>query len=195
MIYAVMGKIAGKKPGHIFVDNGSGIIVDVITPVAYFSDLSLEDKVFFYTVIKIKDEDPYIYGFRTENEKDFFLKMISISGIGIKTALLVMSAFSIGEFSLLIENTDVTKLSSIPGIGRKTAERIIFELSGKLNFENEEVDENSKLKNDLISSLTNLGYPLKKVKDAVNEVLKTGVSDEETFETLFKTIIKRVSGI
>lgn len=195
MIYGVKGKVTGKKPGHLFIDNGSGIIVDIITPVSYFSDFSPGDQVFFYTVIKIKDEDPFIYGFSTENEKDFFLKMISISGIGKKTALLVMSAFSISEFSMLVENTDVVKLSSIPGIGKKTAERIIFELSGKLNFDSEEVNENTKLKNDLISALTNLGYNSKKVKDAVNDVLKSEASESETFETLFKTIIKRVSGI
>ncbi|MEN8152694.1 MAG: Holliday junction branch migration protein RuvA [Acidobacteriota bacterium] len=195
MIYGINGKVTGKKPGHFFVDIGSGVIIDIITPISYFSDISLEDKVFFYTITKIKDEDIFLYGFKTEKEKEFFLKMISISGIGKKTALLVMSSFSLSEFFLLVENTDVTKLSSIPGLGKKTSERIIFELSGKLNFETEEADENSRLKNDLISALTNLGYPSKKVKDIVNEVVKQDISNEDTFESLFKTVIKKVSGI
>jgi len=194
MIYALRGKVLDKMPGHIYLDCGGGIILDVYAPLSYFSSLKAGQEIMLYTVLKIKDEDPQIYGFLSEKEKEFFLRMISISGIGSKTALLIISAFSIKEFVISLENSDVTKLSSIPGIGKKTAQRIILELSGKIRFEDDELSEDSKLRNDLVSALVNLGYPHKGVKAAVEEVLRDDQTDK-SFESMFKLILKKISSM
>jgi len=194
MIFAVNGKVVNKSPGHIFLDTGNGIVLDVFTPVSYFSNIKTDETITLYTIMKIKDEDPQIYGFLSEKEKEFFLKMISISGIGSKTALLIISAFSINEFVIMLENSDVTRLSSIPGIGKKTAQRIILELSGKIRFEDDETSKESKVKNDLVSALVNLGYPHKGVKSAVEDIMREDPSDQ-SFESLFKLILKKISSI
>jgi len=194
MIYLLKGRVSGKIPGHIYLDIGNGIVCDVFTPLSYFSSMDKNETVELYTVMKIKDEDPQVYGFLTLGEKEFFLKMISISGIGAKTALLIISAFSIKDFVLALEGSDVSKLSSIPGIGKKTAQRIILELSGKIRFDEEEVSGDVKLKNDLISALVNLGYPQRGVKSAVEEVLK-GDHPDQSFETLFKLTLKNISNV
>lgn len=194
MIFAVNGKVTNKIPGHIFLDTGNGIILDVFTPLSYFSNIKKDEEIILYTIVKIKDEDPQMYGFLSEKEKEFFLKMISISGIGSKTALLIISAFSINEFVVMLENSDVTRLSSIPGIGKKTAQRIILELSGKIRFEDDEISEESKVKNDLVSALVNLGYPHKGVKSAVEDILREDPPDQ-SFESLFRLILKKISSI
>ncbi|MEN8223461.1 MAG: Holliday junction branch migration protein RuvA [Acidobacteriota bacterium] len=194
MIYALKGKVVNKMPGHIYLDTGNGILYDIFTPLSYFSSIGKDENILLYTVMKIKDEDPQIFGFQSEKEKEFFLKMISISGIGSKTALLIISSFTIKEFVIALENSDVLKLSSIPGIGKKTAQRIILELSGKIIFDDEDMNEGAKVKNDLISALVNLGYPHRGVKTAVEEVLKEDVPDK-SFESLFKLILKRISKV
>ena len=194
MIFAVNGKVVKKIPGHIFLDTGNGFVLDIFTPVSYFSSIKTDETIVLYTIMKIKDEDPQIYGFLSEKEKEFFLKMISISGIGSKTALLIISAFSINEFVIMLENSDVTRLSSIPGIGKKTAQRIILELSGKIRFEDDETSQESKVKNDLISALVNLGYPHKGVKSVVEDILREDPPDQ-SFESLFKIILKKISNL
>ena len=192
MIFSVRGKIASKYPGHTIVEISAGLILDILTPVSYYSSLKKDEGVNFFTVMKIKDEDPQIYGFLSVREKEFFLKMISISGVGSKTALMIISAFSINEFVKMIEDSDVMKLSSIPGIGKKTAQRIILELTGKIRFEDDESPEDNHLKNDLISALVNLGYNQRNVKSTVEAVMKES-SGDQTFESLFKLVLKKIS--
>ena len=194
MIYALKGKVVKKLPGHVFLDTGNGVLYDIHTPLSYYSSIDIEKGILLYTVMKIKDEDPQIFGFLSEKEKEFFLRMISISGIGSKTALLIISTFTIKDFVTALDNSDVSRLSSIPGIGKKTAQRIILELSGKIIFDDEDMSEETKMKSDLISALVNLGYPQRGVKTAVEEVLKEDIA-ERSFETLFRLILKRISKV
>jgi Holliday junction DNA helicase RuvA len=194
MIYSVKGRIVYRYPGRTCLEVSPAIVLDVYTPLSYFSNLKNDEIVTFYIVMKIKDEDPQIYGFLSVREKEFFLKMISISGIGSKTALLIISSFSISEFMKMLESSDVVKLSSIPGIGKKTAQRVILELSGKIRFEEEELSEDTRLKNDLVSALVNLGYPQKNVKSIVDAVLRD-MEDDQSFESLFKLTLKKISSI
>ena len=136
-----------------------------------------KQEVLLHTVMRQKDEEFFLYGFLTRKEKYFFQKMISISGIGGKTALSFISAFSTDEFTRAVNGADVVKLSSVPGIGKKTAQRIVLELTGKLEFAEAEIDDTgARLKEDLISGLVNLGYPPKGAKDSV---LKTMEQDPE----------------
>ena len=190
MIAGVRGTIFKITPGEVWVDTGNGFIVQVMVPVSSFSRLKNEHEIFLHTVFRLKEEASYLYGFLSMKEKIFFEKMISISGVGGKTALSFISAFSIQELSDAINNGDVTKLISIPGIGRKTAQRIILELTGKLDLGEDHLDDKMvKMKEDLISGMVNLGFTSRSIAGIVDRILKEN-PEETSFETLFKQILK-----
>ena len=106
----------------------------------------------------------------------------------------MISAFTPNDLIEAINNGDSAKISSIPGIGKKTAQRIILELTGKLELEEEQADGTSQLRDDLISGLVNLGYPVKSVTDYVNKTLNQN-PDITAFEELFKLLLRKISKI
>jgi len=192
MIAAIQGRIFALSPGRVEVLTGSGLVVQVQVPVSSFPQLATETDILLYTVVKIKDEDIVVYGFVNQREKMIFERLLSVSGVGGKIALSCISAFAAPELINAINGGDVEKLSSIPGIGRKTAQRIILELTGKLELEKEEGDEQLRLKDDLISGLVNLGYPVKTARDKVGLMLKDH-PQEKDFETLFKQLLRKMN--
>lgn len=192
MISAIKGSVFDISPGQVQVDTGSGEILLVLIPVSSYSTIKNEKEVLLHTVLRIKEDQMILYGFLTVKEKCFFEKFISISGVGGKTALSLISAFSAGELVDAINNGDTVKISSIPGIGKKTAQRIILELTGKLELEEEQLEETAQLREDLISGLVNLGYPYKSVTDHVNKILKEH-PETTSFEELFKLLLKKNS--
>lgn len=194
MISAIEGSIFENHPGEIHIRTPMGMIIKVECPVSNYAQLKKQSDVLLYTVLKAKEDSIVLYGFLTQKEKAFFQKLISISGVGGKTGLSFISAFSVGELVEAINGGDVTKISSIPGIGKKTAQRIVLELTGKLEIEEEEISDAVKMKEDLISGLVNLGYPLKGVKDTVGKTLKDH-PEKDTFEELFKLILKKISKV
>jgi Holliday junction DNA helicase RuvA len=191
MIAAVRGRIIASAPGRVSVDSGTGIILQLLVPVSAYPQLRENQDVMLHTVLKIKDEDVFIYGFPQPREKAFFEKLISVSGIGPKIAMSCISAMAADEWVAAIAAADVARISSIPGIGKKTAQRLILELTGKLELESEISDANAQLRSDLISGLANLGYPLKGVRETVNRALKEN-SSAAGFEELFKIIMKKM---
>ena len=191
MIAAVRGKIFASAPGRVAVDTGSGIILQLVVPVSAYPLLQENQDVILHTVLKIKDADVVIYGFPQSREKALFEKLISVSGIGPKIAMSCISSLATDEWIAAIASADVARISSIPGIGRKTAQRLILELTGKLGLENEIPDANAQLRSDLISGLANLGYPLKGARETVNKILKEK-SPTAGFEELFKIIMKKM---
>jgi holliday junction DNA helicase RuvA len=191
MIAAVRGKIFASTPGRIAVDTGSGIILQLVVPVSAYPQLRENQDVILHTVLKIKDEDVVIYGFPQLREKALFEKLISVSGIGPKIAMSCISALATDEWIAAIAAADVARISSIPGIGKKTAQRLILELTGKLGIENDVPDANVQLRSDLISGLANLGYPLKTARETVNRILKDN-SAALGFEELFKISMKKM---
>ena len=194
MIAAVRGKIHEIKPGVVSIDTGQGLIFRVLCPVSSYSELKNRGEVLLHTVWRQKDEENLLYGFLTDRERRFFEKLITISGVGGKTALSFMSVFSIAELGQAIETGDVDKLSSIPGIGKKTAQRIILELTGKVEFVEEEgVDERAELRDDLVSGLVNLGFNQKGAGQCVDGVLKNH-PHTSSFESLFKEALRKMSG-
>ena len=192
MISGVRGSIFDISPGEIHVDTGYGIILKVFYPVSNFSQLKDKEKVVLHTVLKIKEEEVILYGFLSKKEKMFFEKLVSISGVGGKTSLSLISAFSMDELVEAINGGDITRICSIPGIGKKTAQRIVLELTGKLELEVDQVDENVKLKEDLISGLVNLGYSKKNVRHFVNRTISE-IPKGKSFEDLFKMLLKKIS--
>jgi Holliday junction DNA helicase RuvA len=192
MISAIKGKVFSISPGEVQVETASGVIYQVSIPVSSFTSVKKEKDVLLHTVLRVKDDLMILYGFLTVKEKAFFAKLTSISGVGGKTGLSLISAFSTAELVEAINNGDSGKISSIPGIGKKTAQRIILELTGKLELEEEQVEETVQLRDDLVSALVNLGYPLKGATDTVNKTLKAN-PDLTSFQELFKLSLKKIS--
>lgn len=191
MIAAVQGKIFRLSPGRVAVATGSGLILQLAVPVSSFQRLHENQDVLLHTVLKIKDEDVVLYGFLSGEEKALFEKLLSVSGIGGKTAMACVSALAPAEWLAVVAAADVERISSIPGIGKKTAQRIILELTGKLGVEKEAPESGSRLASDLVSGLVNLGYALKNARETVSRVLKENPGRSD-FEGLFKITLKKV---
>lgn len=191
MIAAVRGKIFQLSPGRVAVDTGAGVVLQLLVPVSSFQHLRQHQDVLLHTVLKIKDEDMVIYGFLTLEEKALFEKLVAVSGIGGKTAMACVSALAPAEWQAAVAAADVAGISSIPGIGKKTAQRIILELTGKLGVEKEAPEAMSRLGADLVSGLVNLGYAPKSAREIVGRVLKENPGRDD-FEALFKITLKKV---
>jgi Holliday junction DNA helicase RuvA len=192
MISAIKGRVFAIAPGQVHIQTPGGVIYHIWVPVSSYSDLKNDGDVLLHTVLRVKDDLMILYGFLTVKEKAFFEKFTAVSGVGGKTALSLISAFSARELVQAIDNGDAAKISSIPGIGKKTAQRLILELTGKLELEEEQVEETVQMREDLISGLVNLGYPVKSVTDYVNKTLKEH-PDITSFEELFKLLLKKIS--
>jgi holliday junction DNA helicase RuvA len=190
MIAAVRGKVFQLSPGRAAVETGSGVILQLLVPVSSFQRLCQGQEVLLHTVLKVKDEDIVIYGFLSEEEKALFEKLVAVSGIGGKTAMACVSAIAPGEWRLVIAAADVARISAIPGIGKKTAQRIVLELTGKLEAE-PAAEALTRLGSDLVSGLVNLGYPAKAARETVQRVLKENPGRED-FEGMFKAMLKKV---
>jgi Holliday junction DNA helicase RuvA len=191
MIAAVRGKVFQFSPGRLAVETGSGVILQLLVPVSSYQRLRQGQEVLLHTVLKVKDEDIVVYGFLSEDEKALFEKLVAVAGIGGKTAMACVSAIAPGEWRLVIAAADVARISAIPGIGKKTAQRIILELTGKLDAEPAAAEALTRLGADLVSGLVNLGYPPKAARETVQRVLKENPGRED-FEGLFKAMLKKV---
>jgi Holliday junction DNA helicase RuvA len=190
MIAAVRGRVSELSPGRVAIETASGLILQLAVPVSSFANLAPGQEVLLHAVLKIKDEDVVLYGFLAAEERTLFERLVAISGIGGKTAMACVSAIPPEEWRAVIAASDVARISSIPGIGKKTAQRIILELSGKLEAPPPAPEALTRLGADLLSGLVNLGYAPKGAREVVQRVLKEnpGCAD---FEALFKLALKR----
>ncbi len=178
MIEFILGKVLYKEGKKLVIEkDGIGLSLEVPEKSEF------EGKIKVFTYLSIKNEEIKLYGFKTREERDFFLKLISVSGIGVKHALEMLSTFSVEELIEAIENRDISLLSSISGIGKKTAQRIIFELHGKLDFYENEILE------DLINALVSLGYEKKQATKVAIEVIKK----EKNLEEALKLSLQKLS--
>jgi holliday junction DNA helicase RuvA len=195
MIGYLKGILAEKKPNSLLLDvNGVGYLVNI--PVSTFLELPEEGStlaLFIYT--HVREDLLALYGFRTMREKLLFEKLISVSGIGPKVAISFLSGMSSDELIPAIQNQDIGKLSTIPGVGRKTAERVSLELREKipqLMSESAQVAAEKPMREDLISALVNLGYQQALAERIVKHVLDKSKSDA-SFEELLKSALHGIS--
>jgi Holliday junction DNA helicase RuvA len=195
MIGYLKGILGEKKPNSLILDvNGVGYLVNI--PVSTFLELPEEGSslaLFIYT--HVREEALALYGFRTMREKVLFEKLISVSGIGPKVAISFLSGMSADELIPAIQNQDIGKLSTIPGVGRKTAERVSLELREKipqLLSESAHAPEEKPMREDLISALVNLGYQQSLAERIIKNVLDKSKSDA-SFEELLKSALHGIS--
>lgn len=193
MIAHLTGTILKKLPTQLILDVG-GVGYDVIIPLSTFYDLGEDGSVVsLHVYTHVREDTIALYGFRTHHEKLLFERLISVSGIGPKLGIAILSGISAEELIPSIQHGDVGRLINIPGVGRKTAERLVLELRDKLGAIGsiaEAAHETyaptlSRTKDDAVSALINLGYQAVLADKAVREVLRASSADL-TFEDVLK---------
>jgi Holliday junction DNA helicase RuvA len=184
MIGYIHGKIISKKPTKIIVDvNGIGYLINI--SITTFEKIADKEEVSLYTYLNVKEDALDLYGFYSSSEKEMFELLISVSGIGPKSAQSILSGILIDDLKNALISGNVSRLISIPGIGRKTAERLMVELKDKAESVSisgeEKVTGVSTIRSDAIAALINLGYNQKIAERAVKSILdnKPNISIEE----------------
>ena len=158
----IIGRVTKITPKYIIEEN-NGIGYLIIVPNPYSYKLNEEYKIFVHQYVREDVLD--LYGFKTEDEKDLFLKLISVSGIGPKSALSILATGTVSEIVKAIENRNEVYLKKFPGIGAKAASQIILDLKGKLSFTEDTLltgNTNTKL-DDVSEALVALGYSKKEL--------------------------------
>ncbi|MCK6604587.1 MAG: Holliday junction branch migration protein RuvA [Ignavibacteriaceae bacterium] len=192
MIGALNGKILNLKPTSlILMAGGTGYEVNI--SINTYDRILNSTETFLYIHTSVKEDAITLYGFYTEEEREMFRLLISISGIGPKTAQSVLSKIRPDELRIAIGAGDVKRISATPGIGKKTAERLILELRSKVEFSASESGTtiSGNIRGEAILALQALGYNLKTATDAVNTILKT--MPEITLENLIKAALKMMN--
>lgn len=185
MIAHLRGRIFDKQPNRIIVDvNGVGY--DVAVPLSTFyglGDAGADIALRIHT--HVREDALLLYGFATRLEQELFERLISVSGIGPKVGLAVLSGIETNELIKAIQRSDLARLTAIPGVGKKTAERIVLELKDRLPLAAHTqpagggVAEPSDLKDDVLSALVNLGYQKTLAEKAVDTAIKRDAGDFE----------------
>jgi Holliday junction DNA helicase RuvA len=194
------GKIAEKTPAVAILDvNGVGYEVRI--SVNTFSALpDLGQNVKLLTHFVVREDAQLLYGFATEDEREFFRLLLSVSGIGPKMAITLLSGMTIPELKRAIKEGSIAVLSSVSGIGKKTAERVIVELKDKLPRESgkesqdilHDMSVSDQMVDDAIQALVALGYTKQKAREAVQKILKDGLGKKWTVEEIIRKALKHV---
>lgn len=171
MIGRLSGLLLDKNPAQLIVDcNGVGYEVSV--PMSTFYHLpAMGERVTLLTHMVVREDAQLLYGFGTTQERELFRELIKISGIGARTALAILSGMSVNDLAQAVTMQEVGRLTRIPGIGKKTAERLLLELKGKLGAElGTAPGTDSESGNDILSALLALGYSEKEALLAIKQV-------------------------
>jgi Holliday junction DNA helicase RuvA len=196
MIAQLRGTLGDKRPNQVLVDvGGVGYLVHI--PLSTFYALGdLHSSVTLLIHTQVREDAISLYGFLSAREKHLFELLISASGVGPVLALKILSGMSVDDLVPAVRSGDLARLTRIPGVGRKTAERMIVELRDKLAAV--EIPEDARkpvtttgTAGDVISALLNLGYDQHSAEQAAERARKDGAS--ETFETLLRGALQQLT--
>ena len=181
----IIGKVSEINSNNIVIEcNNIGYLVYVANPFSY--KINEEYKVYVYN--KISEEEYSLYGFKTKEEYELFLKLISVKGLGAKLALPILATGSISGIVDAINRENILYLTKFPKIGDKLARQIILDLKGKINIEVDEELENDETE-DLIDTLVALGYKTSEIKKVIGMIDKGNTLEEQVKEAL-KLLLK-----
>lgn len=187
MIAHLRGKLAHKDPARIVVDVG-GVGYEVFIPLTTYTSLpNSGSDVSIDIHTHVREDIIALYGFSTRRERSIFEKLMTISGIGPKLAVTILSGGSVEDLVASIKRSDLARLTAIPGVGRKTGERIILELKDKLQ-DFAETPAKSSVEVDVLSALENLGYNRALAESAMRRAVD-GERDP-AFDALFKRALQ-----
>ena len=193
MIAHLRGKLLSKHPNQAIVES-CGVGYDVTITVPTFSELSqVGSEIALHIHTHVREDAIALYGFLRPEEKNLFEKLITVSGIGPKLAITILSGMASDDMIKAIRGNDVARLTRIPGIGKKTAERMVLELRDKLPPDGAEavaaIPSLSAVEEDVLSALVNLGYQRATAEKALSgSAAKTG-----SFESMFREALATLS--
>jgi Holliday junction DNA helicase RuvA len=185
MIGYLTGKIISSKPTKILLDvNGVGYLVNI--SINTFETISGKDSASLFIHTSVKEDSITLFGFSTEMEKEMFELLISVNGIGPKIALSILSGIRTDDLKRAIQSSDISRIVAVPGIGKKTAERLVLELGTKVNnlSGSDTVEISHNAKTEAVAALITLGYNSKTAENIIREVLKE--NPDCTLEELIK---------
>jgi holliday junction DNA helicase RuvA len=194
MIAHLRGKLLTKHPNQAVVETG-GVGYEVNISVPTFSELpAVGSELSLHIHTHVREDVIALYGFSHPAEKQLFEKLMTVSGIGAKLAITILSGMAADEMSAAIRGNDVARLTKIPGIGKKTAERMVLELRDKLPAATGTAvasPTSSPLEDDVLSALVNLGYQRPAAEKALQVIVRNGKSG--SFESLFRDVLAQLS--
>ena len=179
MIGRLNGVLLEKNPPQILLDV-QGIGYEVSVPMSTFYNLpALQERVILHTHLIVREDAHLLFGFMTQDERMAFRQLLKISGVGPKLALSVLSGLSLVELATAVANKEAGRLNKIPGVGKKTAERLLLELQGKFSpMSSSSSKPVFSQENDVMHTLLALGYSDKEADWAVKQLpVDAGVSD------------------
>lgn len=200
MIALVRGTLAYKSIDHVIIDVG-GVGYRLSIPLSTFYSLPETGEVSLFTHTHVREDALLLFGFLSIEEKELFIILIGISGVGPKLAVNILSHIPVGDLKRAIAEGDIKRLSGLPGIGKKTAERLVLELKDKVG----PIDElpapsdttavagptRNTLINDVISALVNLGYKENTARKILeNMELAPGLTMEEALKGALKVLVR-----
>lgn len=199
MIGQIRGKLIVKKPNLVLVDV-QGVGFELFIPLTSYYELPEEgNEITLRVYTHVREDALALFGFCTQREKELFLKLISISGIGPKLAISILSGARVEELAQAIAEGNLVRLTAIPGIGRKTAERLVLELKSQVTpfllpeQARAATSGADGLQEDILSALVNLGYPRAGAEKALATILRSGKA-ETSFEGLLRHTLQLLAG-
>jgi len=198
MIAYLRGHVLDKQPNKVVIDV-SGVGYELHVPLSTFYEIGeAGTDVALRVYLHVREDALQLYGFLTDLERQLFERLIGISGIGPKLAIAVLSGMDTRELIVAVQRADVARLTRIPGVGKKTAERIVLELKDRLAQIGTPVDAGpapaaaagDRLRADLVSALENLGYHRQQAERAIDSVVKS--HPEATFEDAVRAALREL---
>jgi holliday junction DNA helicase RuvA len=202
MIAYLSGKLLEKSANSVIVDIG-GVGYDVGIPLSTFYELGeVGDDVQLRIYTHVREDAIQLFGFSTERERELYLKLISVQGIGVKSGIAMLSGMNADEIINAIRTDNLAKLTAIPGVGRKTAERLVIELRdkvGELAAHASAGDESSASKprgeadafDDALSALVNLGYQRNAAEKAIQDIRRDGT--DQNVQKILRSALQRLA--
>jgi len=199
MIGFLRGIILKKQPPLLILDV-QGVGYEVEAPMTTFYTLpDVDEEIEIFTHLVVRDDAHLLFGFATENERHLFRTLIKVNGVGAKMALTILSGIEADEFALCIQNNDTARLTKLPGVGKKTAERLIIEMRDRLDglpvISNTRTNDVPNINNDpvneAVSALIGLGYKPPEASRFVLAVANDGMRSEELIREALKNSVKK----
>ena len=194
MITQLQGKLVEKNPTHVVIDcHGVGYFVNI--SLNTYSALPEGEAIKLYTYLQIKEDAHTLYGFLTKAEREVFVLLLSVSGVGASTARTMLSSLTAAHVRSAIINGDVATIQAVKGIGAKTAQRVVLDLKDNMlklqDFEEVSINTLNTNKEEALAALEVLGFVRKQAEKVVDSILKSS-SEELSVEEIIKQALKRL---
>jgi holliday junction DNA helicase RuvA len=198
MINRLRGVLIEKQPPYLLIEVADAFTYEVQASMHTFYQLpECGEKVFLYTQFIVRDDGHFLYGFSTSDERTLFTQLLKVNGVGPKVALSILSKIEVAEFIRCVEQQNIGALQQVPGIGKKTAERLIIEMRDRLkSLSHNQYEESDKTsarslqyyQQDAIAALVSLGYKNQEASRAVLRIKDASLSLEALIRQALKSV-------